>query len=62
MKNRIVLVGCGNVGMAYAYSLMNQKTYVQELVLIDVNQEKAEGEAMDLNHCISFAGSKICSG
>lgn len=59
MKNRIVLVGCGNVGMAYAYSLMNQKTYVQELVLIDVNQEKAEGEAMDLNHCISFAGSKI---
>jgi len=62
MKNRIVLVGCGNVGMAYAYSLMNQKTYVQELVLIDVNQEKAEGEAMDLNHCISFAGSKIKVG
>lgn len=40
MKNKIVLIGCGNVGMAYAYSLMNQKTYVQELVLIDANQKK----------------------
>lgn len=59
MKNKVVLIGCGNVGMAYAYSLMNQKTYVQELVLIDVNLKKAEGEAMDLNHCASFAGSKI---
>lgn len=59
MKNKVVLIGCGNVGMAYAYSLMNKKTYVQELVLIDVNLKKAEGEAMDLNHCASFASSKI---
>lgn len=59
MNNKVVLVGCGNVGMAYAYSLMNQKTYVSELVLIDINQEKAQGEAMDLNHCMQFASSKI---
>ncbi len=59
MKNKVVLIGCGNVGMAYAYSLINQKTYVQELVLMDVNQEKAKGEALDLNHCAYFAESKI---
>ena len=59
MNNKVVLVGCGNVGMAYAYSLINQKTYVSELVLIDINKEKASGEAMDLNHCTQFAGSKI---
>lgn len=59
MNNKVVLVGCGNVGMAYAYSLMNQKTYVSELVLIDINEEKAKGEAMDLNHCTQFANTRI---
>ena len=59
MKNKIVLIGCGNVGMAYAYALVNQHTYVSELVLIDVNEEKTIGEAMDLNHCIPYAPSKI---
>lgn len=59
MKNKVVLIGCGNVGMAYAYSLINQKTFVQELVLIDRNFEKASGEALDLNHCTQFANSKI---
>ena len=57
--NKIVLVGCGNVGMAYSYALVNQKVYVDELVLIDVNSEKAEGEAMDLNHCMAYSPSKI---
>lgn len=59
MNNKVVLIGCGNVGMAYAYSLINQKTCVSELVLIDINKEKASGEAMDLNHCTQFACSKI---
>ena len=31
MENKVVLIGCGNVGMAYAYSLMNQKTRVDNL-------------------------------
>ncbi len=57
--NRIVLIGCGNVGMSYAYALMNQHTYVDELVLIDVNQEKIAGEAMDLNHCLAYSPSKM---
>lgn len=59
MNNKIVLIGCGNVGMSYAYALLNQRTSVQELVLIDINQEKVEGEVMDLNHCLAFAPSKI---
>lgn len=59
MKNRVVLIGCGNVGMSYAYALLNQHTYVDELILIDINQDKIEGEAMDLNHCLSYSPSKV---
>ena len=59
MNNKVVIIGCGNVGTSYAYSLINQKSYVNELVLIDINQDKAIGEVMDLNHCISLTPSKI---
>ena len=55
-KRRVVLVGCGMVGMSYAYAMLNQNT-VDELVLIDVNRLRAEGEAMDLNHGLAFSGS-----
>ncbi len=57
--NKVVIIGCGNVGMSYAYALLNQSTSVNELVLIDLNQERIIGEAMDLNHCLAFAPSKI---
>ena len=59
MNNKVVIIGCGNVGMSYAYALVNQKSYVHELVLIDLDQERIVGEAMDLNHCLAFAPSKI---
>ena len=59
MKNKVVLIGCGNVGMSYAYALLNQRTNVNELVLVDINKEKVEGEVMDLNHCLAFSPSKI---
>lgn len=57
-KRKIVLVGTGFVGMSMAYSLLNQGG-INELVLIDVLKEKAEGEAMDLAHGISCAPSDI---
>ena len=57
--NKIVIIGCGNVGMSYAYALLNQKTSCNELVLIDVNEKKIEGEVMDLCHCLPFGPSKI---
>jgi len=59
MKNKIVLVGCGNVGMSYCYALLNQRTYVNELVLIDLNMDRVDGEVMDLNHCLAYSPSKI---
>jgi L-lactate dehydrogenase len=54
--NRVVLVGTGAVGCSYAYSMINQGV-AEELVLIDLNEAKAEGEAMDLNHGVPFAPS-----
>lgn len=57
--NKVVLIGCGNVGMSYAYALLNQDTQVDELVLIDINEEKTLGEVMDLNHCLAYSPTKI---
>lgn len=59
MKNKVVVIGCGNVGMSYCYALLNQRTNVGELVLVDLNKERVEGEVMDLCHCLAFAPSKI---
>ncbi len=60
MKNKkVIIIGCGNVGMSYAYALLNQRTHVNELALIDLNKERVEGEVMDLNHCLAFSPSKM---
>ena len=59
MNNKVVIIGCGNVGMSYAYALLNQRTYVNRLMLIDLNRDRIEGEVMDLNHCLSYAPSEI---
>ena len=59
MNNKVVIIGCGNVGMAYAYALLNQGCRVDELVLIDVNQDRIEGEAMDLNHALPYVPVKM---
>ncbi len=55
--NRVVLIGTGAVGSSYAFALLNQGI-TEELVLIDLNKEKAEGDAMDLNHGLPFAPSR----
>ena len=57
-KRKIVLVGCGFVGMSMAYSFLNTGG-IDELVLIDVDQEKAIGEAMDLQHGLPYARGKM---
>lgn len=59
MNNKVVIIGCGNVGMSYAFALINQRTYVNKLILIDLDKERVEGEVMDLNHCLPYAPSKI---
>ncbi len=57
-NRKVVLVGTGMVGMSYAYALLNQNA-CDELVLIDVDRRKAQGEAMDLNHGLAFSGSNM---
>lgn len=56
---KVVIIGCGNVGMSYAYALLNQKNSVNELVLIDLDEERVIGEAMDLNHCLAVGPNKM---
>ena len=51
--NKIAVIGAGGVGATTAYALMVQGVG-SEIVLIDVNKDKAEGEAMDLRHGASF--------
>ncbi len=57
-SRKVVLVGTGMVGMSMAYSLMNTGG-IDELVLIDIDEEKAKGEAMDLNHGLPYSFKKM---
>ena len=69
LTHKISIVGAGNVGATFAYALL-LSGLSSEIVLIDQNTSKAEGEAMDLNHAVPLAhptrirsGSyKDCSG
>ena len=59
---KAAVIGCGFVGSSIAFSLM-QRGLFSELVLIDANRNKAEGEAMDLSHGLPYAASmRICAG
>lgn len=58
MKNnpkKAAVIGCGFVGAATAFTLMQSKLF-SELVLLDANHDKAVGEAEDIGHGIPFAG------
>ena len=57
-KRKLVLVGTGFVGMSMAYSFLSSGG-INELVLIDVNEEKAIGEAMDLQHGLAYCRGKM---
>lgn len=52
-KQKCAVIGCGFVGASIAFSLVQEEMF-SELVLIDINQTKAEGEAMDLSHGLPF--------
>jgi L-lactate dehydrogenase len=59
---RIVVIGAGAVGTTTAYTLL-LRNRANELVLIDVNADKAEGEAIDMNHGAPFlGGAKVWAG
>ncbi|RLQ97481.1 L-lactate dehydrogenase [Falsibacillus albus] len=60
--HKIALIGTGFVGSSYAFAMLNQGI-AQELIMIDVNKDKALGDAMDLSHGLSFSSPmKIRSG
>ncbi len=52
--NKVTIIGAGFVGSTTAYTLM-LSGLIPEIVLIDVNMDKAKGEVMDLNHGMPFA-------
>ena len=54
LKPKIAIIGAGNVGSTFAFSLMISGL-AREIVLIDKNESLAIGECMDLNHGLSFA-------
>ena len=59
---KAAIIGCGFVGTATAFSLMHKGIF-SELVLLDANHKKAEGEAMDLSHGRPFSHTmKIYAG
>ena len=53
-ERKVAIVGCGFVGAASAFALM-QSGLFSEMVLIDADQKKAEGEALDISHGLPFA-------
>jgi len=61
-RPKIVIVGAGFVGTTFAYSLLI-RGLASQIVIVDVNKDRAEGEAMDLNHGLPFAyPTKIWAG
>lgn len=61
-KRKIAILGTGNVGATIAYALTTQGV-CSEIVLVDINKEKAEGEALDLSQCAACVPSvKVWSG
>lgn len=58
-SKKVAIVGTGNVGMSYAYALLNQKTHTDEMVLIDLDSEKTEGEAIDLRNGLGFTPGNL---
>ena len=50
---KVAIVGTGLVGSSTAFSLITQGV-CEEILMIDINPEKARGEVMDLNHCIEY--------
>lgn len=59
---KAVMIGCGFVSSASVFALMQSRLFT-EIVLIDADKNKAEGEAMDISHGIPFASPmKIYAG
>ncbi len=56
-RGKVVIVGAGMVGTSIAYSIINQ-SICEEIVIIDINEAKAMGEALDMMHAMEFMNYK----
>lgn len=53
MSRKITIIGAGSVGSTIAYSL-SQEELASQIVMIDINKDKAEGEVMDIEQGTCF--------
>ncbi|NFO12595.1 L-lactate dehydrogenase [Clostridium botulinum] len=62
-KSKIAIIGAGFVGSTTAFNLITQGV-CDEILMIDINKERAYGEVMDLNHCIEYLNrnTKVVTG
>ena len=62
-KSKIAIIGTGLVGSSTAFSLITQGV-CDEILMIDINEQRALGEVMDLNHCIEYLNrnTKVIKG
>ena len=56
--SKVAMIGCGFVGSASCFALM-QSGLFREMVLIDTNKDKAEGEALDISHGLPSFGADM---
>ncbi len=58
LKPKISIIGCGNVGIRYAYAVMI-KSLARSIVITDINTKRLKGEVMDLSHSIPYIPSPV---
>lgn len=54
MSSKITIIGAGSVGSTIAYTLSHEEDMASEIVLIDINKQKVEGEVLDILQGTSF--------
>lgn len=57
-RSKVVIVGAGLVGSSTAFSLVTQGI-CDEVMIIDINKDKARGEVMDLGHCVEYLNRNV---
>ena len=57
---KVMIIGAGNVGASAAYALLNQ-SICEELILVDLNQQRAEAHAQDLSDAAACLGMMTIS-
>ena len=60
-QRKVAMIGCGFVGSATAFALMESGLF-SEMVLIDADKDRAEGEAMDISHGLRGCGNHYSDG